>query len=556
MAPIGEASVEADDFETGDWAAWAQTLPDGSYTIWVPSGTYSVNVFRVEGWCDQYYLNTPYWDEATPVSVSAPGETSGIDFVLQPAATIIGQVFQNDGVTPIPDAWVSAFDAASGSWVAGGDTEHDGSYSISVPSGSYKVRAEADGWASQYYDGVDNFDEASIIAVNVPEERGGIDFVLQRGATITGHVYEMGGVTPIAGASVGAVDATTGDWVAWDDTDQNGSYSISVPSGSYKVWADADGWVGEYYPGTYDFDQASTITLTAPEQRSGVNFALGLAATITGHVYEMGGVTPIAGASVGAVDATTGEWVTWDQTDAGGFYSISVPSGSYKVWAHADGWVGEYYPGTYDFDQASIITLTAPQQRTGIDFALLEASAAIKGHVYQQDGVTPVAGGSVGATDDATGLWMAWAQTEDDGSYTLRVAPGTYRLDAGGLRWNWQQYATPVTVGDSQVIENIDFSLEYRPLTIQVLRWSTIWTGGLELHWEGQSGASYRIFWSTGSLGNGMTWHEVPNAQDDIRQEGDTMIWTDRGTAPGMDGSRPGDPNARQRFYKVKEESE
>jgi len=31
------------------------------------------------------------------------------------------------------------------------------------------------------------------------------------------------------------------------------------------------------------------------------------------------------------------------------------------------------------------------------------------------------------------------------------------------------------------------------------------------------------------------------------------MIWTDRGTAPGMDGSRPGDPNVGQRFYRVLE---
>jgi len=649
--PIGEASVEAHDFETGDWAAWTETLPDGSYTLLVSSGTYTVNVFRVEGWCDQYYLNTPYWDEATPVSVSVPDETGGIDFVLQRGATITGHVYEDDGSTPIAHAWVRAEDATSGDWLAGDDTDTTGFYSISVPSGRYKVRAEADGWPTQYYDGVTHSDEATIITLTAPEERTGIDFVLQRGGSITGYVYEDDGVTPIPGASVDvhefgtwnwvgwaetlpdgsytfwvpsgtyrvhvfdvegwleqfylntpyweeatpvsvsapdetsgidfvlqpaatisghvyqddgvtpighawvrAEDATSGDWVAGDDTDQNGSYSISVPSGSYKVRAEADGWPTQYYDGVTHSDEATIITLTAPEERTGIDFVLQRGATISGHVYQMDGVTPVGGAWIAIFDAT--DWMAGGNTQDDGSYSFSVPSGSYKVKAGADGWLEEWYDDTYDFDEASIIILTAPQQRTDVNFALLEASAAIKGHVYQQDGVTPLAGASVGARDDATGLWMAWAQTDNDGSYTLRVAPGTYRLDAGGWRCNWQQYATPVTVGDSEVIENINFSIECRSFTMEVLRWSTIWTGGLELHWEGQSGASYRVFWSTGSLGNGMTWQEVPNAQDEFRQEGDIMIWTDRGTAPGMNGTPPGDPGARQRFYRVKEEPE
>jgi len=203
--------------------------------------------------------------------------------------------------------------------------------------------------------------------------------------------------------------------------------------------------------------------------------------------------------------------------------------------------------------------VTAPEERAGIDFAHLEYSR-IEGHVYRQDGVTPVAGAQVHADDYDSGNCLAGAETRDDGSYTLLVPPGTYRVNAYGWRCSFQWYdhadywdAAAVTVGESETIENIDFSLECTPFRIDALRWSTKWAGGLELQWQSMPDATYRIYWNPGSLGDQGTWQEVPNAQDDILQQDDTMIWTDRGTAPGMDGKRPGDPSVRQRYYVVVE---
>jgi len=651
ITPVPGARVSASEAQTGMHVGDDRTDQDGSYSISVASGSYKLKA-EADGWVWQYYDGVSDFDQASTVSVTAPEGRSGIDFVLQRGATITGHVYQEDGSTPLAGAWVRAHDATRGEWVPPVDTDSAGFYSLTVPSGSYRVQAGKGAWLEEWYDDTYHFGDATTITVTAPEVRSGVDFALLSealAATISGHVYETGGVTPISGARVEAIDAMSRKGLGWVGTDGNGFYTLAVPSGGYKVRAEADGWPFLYYPGTYDFDQASTITVTAPQERTGIDFALqpgaritghvyqedgatplagarvqardattgewppevwtdaggfysltvrsgsyqvqarkdgwvpqwydggtiiivtvpevrsgvdfvlrpeGAPATITGHVYESGGVTLIPGASVSAFDAGSGDWVAGDDTDASGFYSISVPSGSYKVQAEADGWPTQYYYGVYVFGQAATITLTASEERSGIDFLLLK-TGEIKGHVYRQDGVTPVANAWVRAYDQATGQQVEGAQSGDDGSYIVRLPPGTYRVRAGGCwRCISQEYATPVTVGDSEVIDNIDFSIECRSFTMEALRWSTKWAGGLELQWQSMPDATYRIYWNPGSLGDQGTWQEVPNAQEEILQQDDTMIWTDRGTAPGMNGNPPGDPNARQRFYKVEEEPE
>ena len=53
---------------------------------------------------DEYYENVESifnFDQATPVFVSVPNVTSGIDFMLAFAGSIRGHFFEIDGITPV-----------------------------------------------------------------------------------------------------------------------------------------------------------------------------------------------------------------------------------------------------------------------------------------------------------------------------------------------------------------------------------------------------------------------------------------------------------------------
>ncbi|NQT82506.1 hypothetical protein HQ563_05760 [bacterium] len=553
LVGISVYAEEATGEDDGAFAI-AYTGADGSYKLGVIEGQWWVDLE------EDRLIGTGYADPpGQSVNAPASGTVSGIDFLLEKAGTITGHVYENDGVTPIEGASVDVHEFGTWNWVAYTETLPDGSYTLWVPSGTYVVRVfRVEGWQEQYYLKTANWEEATPVVVTVPDETSGIDFVLvPTGAIITGHVYEDDGVTPIKGAFVGATFfGPSSEWVASSQTGADGSYRLSVPTGTYDVVArDVPGWLDQYYDRVRFDDQATAVNAIVGQETSGIDFVLQPAATISGHVYQADGSTPISGAMAAAFDEAIGKWVGTTTGDDGS-YSILVPGGSYKVWANADAWSGEFYDNTNRIENATVITVVAPEERAGIDFALLAYSATIKGHVYRQDGVTPIVTAWVEAYDYDPHRLLARAESADDGSYTLQVPPGRFRIRAGGWGCYPQYYASPVTVGDLEVMENIDFLLECTSSAIWLLRWSTRWAGGLELHWRGLPGVTYRVYWTPGPLEHGMTWHEVPNAQDDIRQEGDTMIWTDKGTAPGMNGKPPGEPQVRQRFYKVKGEPE
>lgn len=554
---------EANDGGDEGREAVSYTLEDGVYKIGVTEGEWWVNVE------ENRLVGTGY---APPpwqlITAPASGTVSDINFILREAGTISGHVYEDDDATPVEEAWVQAFEFGTWNWVAGTETLPDGSYTLSVPSGTYRVMVSGvEGWLDQHYLNVWNWEDATPVEVLAPGETSGINFVLVPAAYITGHVYEADETTPVEGAQVEAsFFGPSWQWAASDQTEADGSYSLTVPTGTYMILVrDVPGRLSQFYDRVRSDTDATPVSATGGEVTSGIDFVLELAATISGHVYEDDGITPLSGAWVSAIDVATEEWWGGPFTGDDGSYFISVPAGRYKIWADADGWVGEYYDDTYRFNDASVITVVPPEEEPGIDFALTEATATIRGHVYQQDGATPLVGASVTAlvyaTDDAVG----WAQSGADGSYTLPVPPGTFRVNAWAHHYSVEYYdhrqyhdATRVTLSGSQVVENIDFSLQWIPLVIWEVRQSTSFQGGADVEWWWVPGMTYSIYWTDALSAAGTTWHEVPDPWPDIVQEGDNggfMTWTDKGTAPGMTGA-PGDPRVRQRFYRVKEQPE
>lgn len=319
---------------------------------------------------------------ATSIMVVPPDTTTGIDFNLVRGGAVSGFVYESDGVTPVHGAqiWGNVCPPDFECLDFGGSTQADGSYLISdiVPWNSYNVRASKPGFAPEYYDSKSNKNDAEVVIVAEGDTVTGINFTLEIGGMVAGHVYDEDGVTPINGMLVRAY-SPTGGLVNGSFTDYNGSYVIWLGTGSYIITTQArdrgDKWVDEWYNNKYGMENADAAYVTTPDTTSEVDFYLAKAGSISGHVYEKDGVTPIAGANVYAFPITGDHPGAGANTAPDGSYTTEgLPSGSYRVQATVSGHVAEYYNDAPDEASATEVSVNAPGDTPGIDFLLSRAS--------------------------------------------------------------------------------------------------------------------------------------------------------------------------------------
>ncbi|MDM8541564.1 hypothetical protein QUF90_10800 [Desulfococcaceae bacterium HSG9] len=278
-------------------------------------------------------------------------------------------------------------------------------------------------------------------------------------------------MTPIAGASImftPAAGATCGSaWpfpvpTPWIGTDALGYYnSIDLPAGTYYVNADWDNsgtspwYMQDWYDGensvlynSCDYSvfpavlMAKTITVTAGEVTSGIDFKLTRAGKVSGNVRNTSG--PIQGVCIDFYDACDGNWLSvmgtpastsWNQTDASGDYEVFVPIGTVYAktnvgCANLNLTVNEYYSTSgdaYGCYSATPVTVTDGGTTTGIDFDLAMGNF-IGGGVFDDDTPDdPIAGIEVSIYDSKCGTNPIWKQTTDEnGGWGVLVPPGTY----------------------------------------------------------------------------------------------------------------------------------
>lgn len=293
-----------------------------------------------------------------------------------------GFVYESDGVTPIRgvEIWGNVCPPDFECLDFSGSTQADGSYFVSdiVPWSNYNVGAFKPGFAPEYYDSKSNKNDADALVVKEGDTITGINFTLDIGGMVTGHVYDEDGITPIDGMLVRAY-SSTGGLVNGSFTSYDGSYGIWLGAGSYLITTQANvrgsKWVDEWYNNKYDMENADTVYVTAPDTTSGIDLSLAKAGSISGHVYEEDGITPIAGASVYAFPTVGDHPGAGANTGPDGSYTIKgLPSDNYKVQATLSDHVAEYYNSALNEASATEVGVNAPGDTPGIDFLLRRVS--------------------------------------------------------------------------------------------------------------------------------------------------------------------------------------
>ncbi len=212
--PDAEITVEGGEvFKTAtsgqDGKAEFAELPFGDYTVAIDATGYILST--------RSYSVTSF-EPPTSVQVS-----------LQKGASIVGHVYESDGMTPIAGANIIAFGTTEN--IFSGSTSIGGSYSlIGLPPDTYQINVSVSGRSISLSEG------------NVSLSGSGqrtVDFIFPMTGSVKGKVFLNDGITPVQGAVIAALQSDgekAGNGVSEANT--AGEYEIKglIP-GTYTIMA-------------------------------------------------------------------------------------------------------------------------------------------------------------------------------------------------------------------------------------------------------------------------------------------------------------------------------
>jgi len=383
-------------------------------------------------------------------------------------AVISGTVTADVGGAPLEDVTVTAENLDSGETVESVSDEL-GEYAITdLPAGVYYVSfaapADSDYVSEWYLDSVSS-DDSSAISLAQSEERE-INAGLATGGTLSGTVTGLANAK-LADVLVSVYTFDSQALLAETVTEADGLYELrGIPTTGVTVsFSDQAerGYSTVWSNNRSTQATADKITLTAAGTKQ-VNAALTVGSTISGSVKGPGNSTLAEGAASVILTPSSGsddDVIDSQDIDSVGAYSFEgVAPGSYIVQfvdAAEAGFSLQWWNNATSRDAATVITVTAGQNRTGIS-AVLTKGASISGTVRGAGAPTVALEDATVTLFDDEANYVASGTTDATGAYSIAgLAAGTYALyfespEGSGYTPEWYENkldfdtATPITI--------------------------------------------------------------------------------------------------------------
>jgi protocatechuate 3,4-dioxygenase beta subunit len=264
------------------------------------------------------------------------------------------------------------------------------------------------------------------ITADLPDQH----FIIDKFWYLTGQVKLDDQASPV-GVSVDVFDYTSvtsgTDWqwlagVTIDNTD--GDFAISsINSVEAVVRFSRDGYVTMIYPDLVTLNKIADgnkqmLTIGSATDLSLRTLARG--GSINGNIVTQGG----SGTVTINVEDLQGNYFTAVTRNGGGVYTVpNLPSGNWLVRASQDSTIAEYYGETASTSNAAPVVVVAGQTTNNINIYIAK-EWTISGKISEKDNSAQnITGALVQAyfvTEPNTWFWIASANTDANGDYTLR----------------------------------------------------------------------------------------------------------------------------------------
>ena len=369
--------------------SYGLTDESGLYEVsGLASGGYKLEAYYegTENYVGEWYDDAQSFEMATVVTVTAPNTTEDINFILDYAGAIEGRFFDATG-EPVGenDCYIIACDTEE-NWISGALTDENGNFALArLRTGVYRLcyyyygqKNYLDGW----YDGADDFDTATPVAVTAPETTYNVHITLPAGGAISGTVLDYNGQPLAFNCDVMVYDEHQNQVGMWGYVGENGNYTIlRLPTGRYKIYAKywvynptvGEEPVSEWYDGKYKFEDAKFVEVTAPYTTENIDFTLIRGGFIQGQVYDPEGQLLSYSGEVIAYNLQ-GDLVGSRSVLNDGLYFITgLATQDYKLrffYYGEENYENEWYNGKQSFETADSVHVSAPNMTPDINFTL------------------------------------------------------------------------------------------------------------------------------------------------------------------------------------------